>query len=137
MARILSGAVSTPFPVSNLIACDPTGLNTENVKISSGQGRLEPGTLLQRSGARATAAANVHGVLHEYIDTETGLPAGSDVAAAVYTKGRFIWQTVQKANPALTIDAAFADAVRPKGITFEWAAGWEPLLPAAGIPIGT
>lgn len=126
-----------PFAIQNLVACDPTGLNTENVKISPGQGKLGPGTLLQRSGARATSAANVHGVLHQYTDTDAGYPPGSDTSAAVYTKGRFLWQTVQQANPSLTIDASFADQVRPKGITFEWAAGWEPLLPPAGIPHGT
>jgi hypothetical protein len=101
-------------------------LNTENVPILTGQGRLVPGTLLQRSGARATAAANVHGVLHEFIDTDNALKSvPPSTAAAVYTKGRFIRQTVRDANPGLVINAAFEDEMRTKGITLEWAAGWE------------
>jgi hypothetical protein len=116
MARQLS-RTGGRFAVGNLIASDFTGLNTEAVPIQRGQGLLLPGTFIARDGTKATAAANVHGVLHEYMDTELE----QDTAAAVYTKGRFIRQTVVEANPEATIDTAFEDALRQKNITLELA----------------
>lgn len=117
MARQLSRA-SRRFAVGNLIAVDDTGLNTEAITIVKGQGQLVPGTFIARDGTKATAAANVHGVLHEYLDTDVE----EDTAAAVYTKGRFIRQTVEQANAGVTIDNAFTDVLRPKGITLELGA---------------
>lgn len=117
MARQLSRE-SRRFAVGNLIASDPTGLNTEAVTIVKGQGQLLPGTFIARNGTKATTAATVHGVLHEYLDTDLA----ADTAATVYTKGRFIRQTVVEANAGVTINVAFEDALRPKGITLELAA---------------
>ena len=88
MPRMISGYVSGPRGGDQLIACDPTGLNTLTIPLRAGQGRLQPGTFLTWDGHRSLAPSQINGVLSLDIDSDQW-PDGH--AVAVYTKGRFGW----------------------------------------------
>jgi len=72
MPRMISGYVSGPRGGDQLIACDPTGLNTLTIPLRAGQGRLQPGTFLTWDGHRSLAPSQINGVLSLDIDSTSG-----------------------------------------------------------------
>ena len=130
MARILSPNVSEPR--DQLIACDPTGLNTQSIGLRSGQGRLERGTFLTWDGERSLTPSQIHGVLSLPIDSDT-CPNG--YAVAVYTKGRFGWRQICIANPDLVplLDPLSITSLAARQLTFEAVAG-VPSHPWISLP---
>ena len=62
-------------------------------------------------------AAGVHGVLAHEVD------ATAATSGTVYLTGSFFRDPIIAANSGATIDAAFEDALRAKGIYFERSIG--------------
>lgn len=114
---MLSPAELSEHPLNReLIACDPTGLTTLTIPLQPGQGVLLLGTLIVLDGTRALLPAHAAGVLAMTVDTD-GMPP--DRAYAIFTKGRFLWRTVTRANPALVFDELSIAGLKARQIDFE------------------
>ncbi len=74
-------------------------------------------TLLSRAGAVAVTAAGVHGVLAYEVD------ATAATSGVVYLTGSFLRDSIIAANAGATVDSAFEDALRAKGIYLERSIG--------------
>ena len=134
MPRMISGYISAPRGAADqLIACDPTGLNTLTIPVRAGQGRLERGCFLTWDGFRALAPSQIGGVLSLGIDSDN-CPDGH--AVAVYTKGRFGWRQICIANPDLVLlmDALSITSLAARQITFEAVASGAPSHPWISLP---
>jgi hypothetical protein len=102
---------------SSILGAEPFPTTTYSLDIPAGGGVLKAGTFLDRAGAKATTAATTHGVLAYETD------ATSATSGVVYLTGSFLRDLVVAANSGATIDAAFEDALRRKGIYFERSVG--------------
>ena len=78
---------------------------------------LKTGTFLTRAGAVAATGATVFGVLAYEVD------ATAATSGVVYLTGSFLRDLIVAANSGATIDAAFEDALRTKGIYLERSIG--------------
>jgi hypothetical protein len=101
---------------SSILGSEPFPTTTYSLDIPSG-GVLKAGTFLTRAGAVATTGATVFGVLAYEVDA-TALTSG-----VVYLTGSFLRDLVILANSGATIDAAFEDAIRVKGLYLERSIG--------------
>jgi hypothetical protein len=119
MPRILSPAAQSEREMlRQLIACDPTGLTTLAIAVKSGQGQLLLGTLMTLDGERALLPAHAAGVLSHTVNTDSDF-FGDDEAVAIYTRGRFSWPTIVRANPTLVFDEISIAGLKARGIDFE------------------
>ena len=98
----------------SILGAEPFPTTTYSLDIPAGAGVLKAGTLLARAGTVAVTAAGVHGV-----DTNDM----QQCVVVVYLTGSFLRDLVIAANSGATIDAAFEDALRAKGIYLERSVG--------------
>jgi hypothetical protein len=101
---------------SSILGAEPFPTTTYSLDIPSG-GLLKAGCFLTRAGAIATTGATVFGILAH--DTD----ATAATSGVVYLTGSFLRDLVAAANSGATIDAAFEDAIRVKGIYLERSVG--------------
>ena len=101
---------------SSILGAEPFPTTTFSMDIPSG-GVLKAGTFLTRAGAVATTGATVFGVLAHDAD------ATAATSGTVYLTGSFLRDLIIAANSGATIDAAFEDAIRVKGIYLERSIG--------------
>ena len=101
---------------SSILGAEPFPTTTFSLDIPSG-GVLKAGTFLTRAGAVATTGATVFGVLAYEVD------ATAATSGVVYLTGSFLRDLIVAANSGATIDAAFEDAIRVKGIYLERSIG--------------
>ena len=102
---------------SSILGAEPFPTTTYSLDIPAGAGVLKAGTLLTVGGAKATTAATTHGILAYEVD------ATAATSGVIYLTGSFLRDLVVAANSGATIDAAFEDALRLKGIFFERSIG--------------
>jgi hypothetical protein len=100
-----------------ILGAEPYPLTTYSLAIPGGAGVLKPGTFLTRARAKAVTAATVFGVLAFETD------ATAATSGTVYLTGSFLRDLVVAANSGATIDAAFEDALRSKGLFLERSIG--------------
>jgi len=133
MPRILSGAVSEPRGGDGLIACDPTGLHTQAIPLRAGQGRLRRGTFLTWDGEKSLTPGQIRGILALDIDSDD---CPDNYAVTVYTKGRFGWLAICRANPDLVplMDPVSITSLAARSITFEPVASGAPSHPWISLP---
>jgi hypothetical protein len=101
----------------SILGAEPFPTTTYSLDIPGGAGVLKQGALLTRAGAPAATGATVFGVLAYEVDATTA------TSGAVYLTGSFLRKPIIAANPGATIDTAFEDALRPKGIFLERSIG--------------
>lgn len=101
----------------SILGAEPFPTTTYSLAIPAGAGVLKAGTLLTRAGAVAVTAATTFGVLAFATD------ATAATSGVVYLTGSFLRDLVVAANSGATIDAAFEDALRVKGIYLERSIG--------------
>ena len=101
---------------SSILGAEPFPTTTHSMDIPSG-GLLKAGCFLTRAGAIATTGATVFGVLAHEVDATTA------TSGTVYLTGSFLRDLIILANSGATIDAAFEDAIRVKGIYLERSIG--------------
>jgi hypothetical protein len=102
---------------ASILGAEPFPLTTYSLAIPAGAGQLKAGAFLTRAGAVAVTAATVFGVLAYETD------ATAATSGVVYLTGSFLRDRVVAANSGATIDAAFEDALRGKGIYLERSVG--------------
>ena len=78
---------------------------------------IPAGKFLDRAGVPAATAANVFGILAHAVD------ATAATSGTVYISGSFLRDPIVAANSTVTIDAAYEDALRLKGLYFERSVG--------------
>jgi hypothetical protein len=119
MPRTLSPAAeSERETLRQLIGADPTSLTTLTIGIKSGQGVLLFGSLVTLSGERALLPSHAAGVLSHTVDTDSEF-FPEDHAIAIYTRGRFNWAAVTRANPTMIFDEISIAGLKARGIDFE------------------
>jgi hypothetical protein len=101
----------------SILGAEPFPTTTYSLDITSGQGVLKAGTFLTRAGAKATTAATTFGILAGEVD------ATAATSGVVYLTGSFLRDLVVAANSGATVDDAFEDALRAKGIYLERSIG--------------
>jgi hypothetical protein len=101
----------------SILGAEPQPLTTYSLDIPAGAGVLKPGTFLTRGGAKATTAATTFGILSYEVD------ATAATSGVVYLTGSFLRDLIVLANSGATIDDAFEDALRTKGIYLERSVG--------------
>src|SRR5215831_4131002 len=133
MPRMISGYVSGPRGGDQLIACDPTGLNTLTIPLRAGQGRLQPGTFLTWDGYRSLAPSQINGVLSLDIDSDS-CPDG--YAVVVLHKRPIWWRQICIANLELVLlmDALAITSLAARQLTFEPVASGAPSHPWISLP---
>ena len=88
-----------------------------SLDVPAAGGVIKAGAFLDRAGVPAATAATVFGILAH--DTD----ATAATSGVVYISGSFLRDKIVAANPAATIDAAYEDALRLKGLYFERSIG--------------
>ena len=101
----------------SILGSEPFPTTTYSLDIPAGAGVLKAGTFLTRAGAPAATAAVVFGVLAYEVD------ATAATSGVVYLTGSFLRDAIIAANSGATIDIAFEDALRIKGIYLERSVG--------------
>src|SRR5262245_51914320 len=102
---------------SSILGAEPFPTTTYSLDIAGGAGVLKPGTFLTRAGAKATTAATTFGVLAHETD------ATAATSGTIYLTGSFLRDLIVLANTGATIDDAYEDALRAKGIYLERSVG--------------
>jgi hypothetical protein len=101
----------------SILGSEPFPTTTYSLDIPAGAGVLKAGTFLTRAGAKATTAATTHGILAFETD------ATAATSGTVYLTGSFLRDLIVAANSGATVDDAFEDALRAKGIYLERSIG--------------
>ena len=100
----------------SILGAEPFPTTTYSLDIPSG-GVLKAGTFLTRAGAVATTGATVFGILAHEVD------ATAATSGTVYLTGSFLRDPIVAANSGATVDLAFEDALRAKGLYLERSIG--------------
>jgi hypothetical protein len=100
----------------DLVACDPSNLQTLAIPIKAGQGQLLYGAFLTVRGEHTTVPGQAAGVLAHSVNT--GLVEDGDVVT-IYTGGRFLWPAIGRANPDAVPDQIAITSLRARGLSFE------------------
>ena len=109
---------STSFSQTSvsILGAEPFPTTTYSLDIPA-SAVLKAGTFLTRAGAVAVTGATVFGVLAYEVD------ATSAASGVVYLTGSFLRDPIIAANPGSTVDLAFEDALRTKGLYLERSVG--------------
>jgi hypothetical protein len=102
---------------SSILGSEPFPTTTYSLDIAAAQGVLKPGTFLTRAGAKAITAATTHGLLAYEVDATLA------TSGVVYLTGSFLRDLIVAANSGATIDDAFEEGLRDKGIFLERSIG--------------
>lgn len=107
----------TQGSAGSILGSEPYPTTTFSLAIPAGAGVRKAGTFLTRAGAVAVTGATTFGVLAHDID------ATAATSGTVYLTGSFLRDLIVAANPGSTIDIAFEDALRVKGLYLERSIG--------------
>jgi hypothetical protein len=113
----MNAASSFTQTAISILGAEPFPTTTYSLDIPAGAGVLKIGTFLTRAGAKATTAATTFGVLAFETD------ATAATSGVVYLTGSFLRDLIVAANSGVTIDDAFEDGLRSKGIFLERSVG--------------
>ena len=113
----MNASTSFTQTTGGIIGSEPFPLTTFSLDIPIAGAVIPAGAFLDRAGVPAATAATVHGILAADVD------ATAATSGTVYLTGSFLRDRIISANPSATIDAAFEDALRLKGIFFERSIG--------------
>jgi hypothetical protein len=114
----MQASSSTTQSSVSLLGSEPFPITTFSLDIPAGGGVLKAGTFLARAGTVAITAANTFGILASEVDATTVATSG-----VVYLTGSFLRDPIIAANAGATVDAAFEDALRSKGLFLERSIG--------------